>query len=42
MIEISENEVDCVSGAGWGHVAVAIAIAEAAFDFYEGYSDNRR
>lgn len=37
-----EHEIHQVQGGYWGHAAVAIAIADAAYDFYQGFTDNRR
>ncbi|MCW8107436.1 hypothetical protein OPS25_02825 [Alteromonas ponticola] len=35
------NETEVITGGTWGHVAVAIAIADAAYEFYKDYSENR-
>lgn len=35
-----EHEIHQVQGGYWGHAAVAIA--DAAYDFYQGFTDNRR
>ncbi|WP_281358658.1 hypothetical protein [Alteromonas ponticola] len=41
MQELVLKDTEIVAGGSWGHVAVAIAIADAAYDFYRGYSENR-
>ena len=40
--ELTFHETEMVAGGMWGHIATAIAIADAAYEFYQGYSDNRR
>ncbi|MCW8092955.1 hypothetical protein [Alteromonas sp. ASW11-130] len=42
MQELSIKETELISGGYWGHVAVGIAIAEAAYEFYQGYAAHRR
>ncbi|WP_084407398.1 class IIb bacteriocin, lactobin A/cerein 7B family [Aestuariibacter salexigens] len=40
--QLSNDELQQVSGGTWAHVAVAIAISDAAYDFYLGFTENRR
>ncbi|GEA11689.1 hypothetical protein [Alteromonas sp. KUL49] len=42
LVELSNEDASQVSGGYWAHVAIAIAVADAAYDFYQGYSDHRR
>lgn len=43
MNELTTDELHAVSGGRiWGHIGLAIAVADAAYDFYLGYSENRR
>ncbi len=39
---LTEQEVRSVSGATWAHIATAVAVSEALYEFYQGYSDNRK
>jgi len=41
MKELTENQVNQVAGGIWAHIATAIAIADAGYDFWQGYSDAR-
>ncbi|WP_334019250.1 hypothetical protein [Alteromonas sp. S015] len=41
MEEIKLEELRSISGGYLDRIAIAIAIAVAAYDFYKGYSDHR-
>lgn len=41
MYELSISESEQVTGGLLGKIAIAIAIADAAYEFYQGYSDHR-
>ena len=42
LIELTRSEQHHVSGGIWNYVAIGIAVADAAYEFYQGYSDHRR
>ena len=42
MEEVKIEELRNISGGYWNQIAIAIAVADAAYDFYQGYSDHRK
>ena len=42
MYEISTTEAESVTGGLLGKSAAAVAIVDAVYEFYQGYSDHRR
>ena len=41
MIELQRHQLEEVSGGFWAHFATAIAIADAGYEFWQGYSAHR-
>ena len=39
---LTDAQTEQISGGVLAKVAIAIAIADAAYDFYQGYKDHRR
>jgi hypothetical protein len=39
---LTSSEEEIITGGNLGHIAIAIAILDASYDFYQGFRDHRR
>lgn len=40
--ELNDETLHHIGGGYWSHAAIAIAILDASYDFYQGYRSTRR